>query len=189
MLNIILFGPPGSGKGTQAQYLKEKYQLIHLSTGDLLREEIQSKTALGLEAQAYMDRGELVPDAVVIGMIRTKLETNQSCGGIIFDGFPRTVKQAEALDELLGNFGSPIRRVVSIRVDEAELVRRLLERGKTSQRADDQNEEIIHNRIKEYWNKTAPVAEHYEKQGKLAEVNGVGSIDSIFSDICSSIDA
>jgi adenylate kinase len=189
MLNLILFGPPGSGKGTQAQYLKEKYGLIHVSTGDLLREEIAGKTTLGMEAQAYMDKGELVPDAVVVGMIKSKLETNKNVGGIIFDGFPRTVKQAEALDELLAEFKAPIKSVVSIKVDEEELKRRLLERGKVSGRPDDQDESIIQNRIREYRDKTAPVATYYQGKDKLAEVNGVGGIEDIFASICEKVEA
>jgi adenylate kinase len=142
MKNIILFGPPGSGKGTQAVNICSKYNLIHLSTGDMLRAEIAAQTTLGLEAKTLMDKGELVPDAVVIGMIENKLNANPYAAGFVFDGFPRTVAQAEALDTLLAKRSTPIQKVLSLKVSEEELTKRILERGKTSGRADDQNEEI-----------------------------------------------
>ena len=156
MLNIVLFGPPGSGKGTQAELLIQRYGLIHLSTGDLLREQISNQTVLGLEAKKIMDKGELVPDKVVIGMIRSKLESNADAKGFIFDGFPRTVAQAIALDDLLEEKNTGIATVLSLRVTDDELIRRILIRGKTSNRSDDQDESIVVNRIEEYNKKTAP---------------------------------
>ena len=147
MLNIILFGPPGSGKGTQASLIISKYELVHLSTGDMLRAEIAAQTKLGLEAKGLMDRGELVPDSVVIGIIESKLNENKSAKGFVFDGFPRTVKQAEALDILLKKYNAPVNVVLSLYVSEEELTQRILKRGQTSGRADDQNEEIVRNRV------------------------------------------
>lgn len=179
MKNIVLFGPPGSGKGTQAATIVSKYNLVHLSTGDMLRAEIADKTELGLKAKTLMDRGELVPDAVVIGMIDNKLKADPKAAGFIFDGFPRTVAQAEALDQLLSAKGAPINKVLSLKVSEEELTKRILERGKTSGRTDDQDENIVKNRVVEYRNKTAPLAAYYEKQGKLVEIPGEGTIDHI----------
>src|ERR1700739_4699516 len=164
MLNLVLFGPPGSGKGTQSQKLIEKYGLIHLSTGDLLRSEISQGTELGLEAKKLMDHGILVPDEVVIGMISHKLDANKDAKGFIFDGFPRTVAQAEELDELLASKGENISGMIALEVDDEELEHRLLLRGKNSGRADDANPDVIRKRIKEYNNKTAPVAQFYKKQ-------------------------
>jgi adenylate kinase len=181
MLNIVLFGPPGSGKGTQAEKIIAKYQLVHLSTGDMLRAEIAAATKLGLEAKALMDKGELVPDAVVIGMIENKLAANKTAKGFVFDGFPRTVKQAEALDDLLDKHQAPIKVVLSLYVSEEELTTRILKRGATSGRADDQNESIVKNRVAEYRNKTEPLAKYYEAQGKLRQIVGEGSIDEIFA--------
>lgn len=183
MLNIVLFGPPGAGKGTQSQNLIEKYKLIHLSTGDLLRNEIAQGTALGLEAKKLMDQGILVPDEVVIGMISNKLDTNKDANGFIFDGFPRTVAQAEALDELLKSKGESISGMIALEVTDEELEQRLLKRGKESGRPDDANPEVIRKRIAEYNNKTAPVANYYKSQGKFTSINGIGSIDEIFSSI------
>jgi adenylate kinase len=179
MLNIVLFGPPGAGKGTQAEFIIKSYNLIHLSTGDLLRNEIASGTRLGMEAKAYMDKGELVPDAVVIGMIENKLESNKDANGFIFDGFPRTVDQAKALDELLDRKGSPITAMLSLEVEKQELIDRLLSRGKSSGRADDQDKSIIENRISVYNEKTSPLIEYYKKQDKYYGINGMGSIDEI----------
>ena len=179
MKNIVLFGPPGSGKGTQATTIIEKYKLIHLSTGDMLRAEIAAKTKLGLEAKTLMDKGELVPDAVVIGMIENKLNANPMAAGFVFDGFPRTVAQAEALDALLAKKNAPIQKVLSLKVGEEELTKRILERGKTSGRADDQNEEIVKNRVVEYRTKTEPLANYYAKQDKLVEIQGEGTVDHI----------
>jgi adenylate kinase len=187
MLNIVLFGPPGAGKGTQSEKLIEKFQLIHLSTGDLLRSEIAQQTELGLQAKLLMDKGELVPDAVVIGMIRSKLEHNQQANGFIFDGFPRTAAQAEALDNLLSEKNTNISCMLALEVDNEELTKRLLLRGQDSGRADDQNEEIIRNRIKEYNNKTAPLKEFYSAQNKFHAINGFGSIDEIFIALCTEI--
>ncbi len=187
MLNIVLFGPPGAGKGTQSEKLIEKFQLIHLSTGDLLRSEIAQQTVLGMQAKLLMDKGELVPDAVVIGMIRAKLEHNEKASGFIFDGFPRTAAQAEALDNLLSEKNTNISCMLALEVDNEELTKRLLLRGKASGRADDQNEEIIRNRIKEYNNKTAPLKDFYSAQNKFHAINGIGSIDEIFDALCTEI--
>lgn len=188
MFNLILFGPPGSGKGTQSERLIERYGLIHLSTGNLLREEIQNKTELGLAAKRYMDEGQLVPDEVVIGMIRSALDSNPQAKGFLFDGFPRTVAQAEALDNLLTEKNTEIAAVLALIVSEKELIERLLNRGKSSGRTDDTNEGIIQARIKEYENKTAAVAGYYEKFGKVKRVQGEGSIDNIFDLLCKEID-
>ncbi|MBE7177912.1 MAG: adenylate kinase [Mucilaginibacter polytrichastri] len=183
MLNLILFGPPGAGKGTQSKKLIDHYQLVHLSTGDLLRSEIANGTELGLQAKQIMDDGLLVPDEVVIGMISNKLDANKAAKGFIFDGFPRTVAQAEALDQLLSSKNESISGMIALKVDDDELERRLLERGKESGRSDDANPEIIRKRIAEYNNKTAPVATHYQAKGKYAEIKGTGSIEEIFDGI------
>lgn len=188
MINLVLFGPPGAGKGTQSTNIIEKYQLVHLSTGDLLRSEIKEGSELGLKAKSLMDQGILVPDEVVIGMIENKLKSNVSSNGFIFDGFPRTVKQAEALDQLLEQFKEKISVMIALQVPDDELLQRLLERGKSSGRPDDQNEELIAKRIEEYNSKTAPVAEFYQGQGKYYGINGVGSIDNIFGNICDILD-
>lgn len=188
MVNLILFGPPGSGKGTQSANIIEKYGLIHLSTGDLLRSEISAKTPLGLEAQKVMDQGLLVPDEVVIGMISSKLDANPEARGFIFDGFPRTTAQAEALDKLLTLKKTAISAVLSLEVPEDELVRRLLERGQTSGRSDDASEDVVKKRIVEYHNKTAPVADHYAKYGKLKKIRGEGTIETIFDSLSKEID-
>lgn len=189
MLNLVLFGPPGAGKGTQSELLIEKYRLVHLSTGDILRGEITAGTALGMEAKKLMDNGDLVPDAVVIGMIKSKLEKNAGARGFIFDGFPRTTAQAEALDSLLKELGTAISGMIALQVDDEELTQRLLMRGKNSGRADDQNEGIIRNRIHEYNNKTLPLKEFYGAQGKLQEIKGIGSIESINQKLCAAIDS
>jgi len=183
MLNLVLFGPPGAGKGTQSQKLIEKFQLVHLSTGDLLRGEIANGTKLGLEAKQLMDNGQLVPDEVVIGMISNKLKENPDAKGFIFDGFPRTVAQAEALDALLSIHKEHISGMISLEVDNEELEKRLLLRGKESGRPDDANPEIIRKRIAEYQSKTTPVANYYNQQGKLNTVYGIGTIEDIFSKI------
>jgi adenylate kinase len=188
MLNLVLFGPPGAGKGTQSEKLIYKYKLVHLSTGDLLRSQIAAGTELGLRAKQLMDQGLLVPDEVVIGMIEHKLQENQSAAGFIFDGFPRTVPQAVALDELLAQHGTKINVMVALIVDSEELTRRLLLRGQTSGRPDDQNEDLIRRRVKEYNDKTTPVADYYSQQSKLASINGIGQIDNIFEEICHKID-
>jgi adenylate kinase len=183
MLNIVLFGPPGAGKGTQSQNLINKYGLVHLSTGDLLRTEIARGTELGLKAKEIMDRGILVSDDIVIGMIENKLDANPSANGFIFDGFPRTKAQAEALDDLLQKKGTAISCMLALEVGEAELTRRLLERGKDSGRADDRDEATIRKRIEEYNNKTLPLKEYYSADGKFHSINGVGSVSDIFNDM------
>lgn len=189
MLNIVLFGPPGCGKGTQSAKLIEKYQLIHLSTGDILRGEIAAKTELGLKAKGLMDQGLLVPDEVVIGMISSKLDANRNAAGFIFDGFPRTIGQAQALDTLLGEKGTSITLMLALEVNDDELMRRILLRGKESGRADDQDPEIVKKRVTEYNTKTAPLKEYYAGQNKCHGVNGIGTVDEIFSKLCGIIDA
>ena len=188
MLNIVLFGPPGAGKGTQSAKLIETYQLAHLSTGDLLRSEIAGGTELGLKAKGLMDAGLLVPDEVVIGMIDNKLAQNPTAKGFIFDGFPRTIPQAQALDSLLTNRGTGISAMIALEVEEKELISRLLIRGQSSGRTDDQNEELIENRVKEYNTKTAPVASFYKEQNKYFSVYGIGEIEEIFSNLCAIMD-
>ena len=183
MLNIVLFGPPGAGKGTQSEKLIEKYGLVHLSTGDILRSEIARGTALGMEAKQIMDRGDLVSDDIVIGMIESKLDANPNANGFIFDGFPRTQAQAVALDDLLQKKGTAISAMLALEVDNEELVKRLLLRGKDSGRPDDANEDIIRNRVNEYNNKTLPLKKYYSEQAKFHSINGIGSIDSIFNQL------
>jgi adenylate kinase len=189
MLNIVLFGPPGAGKGTQSEKLIEKYDLVHLSTGDILRGEISAGTALGMEAKKLMDAGILVPDSVVIGMISAKLDANRGARGFIFDGFPRTTAQAEALDMLLYHKGTTITMMLALEVSDEELTKRLLLRGANSGREDDRNEDIIRNRINEYNNKTAPLKQYYTSQGKYHSVYGIGEVDDIFGALCDEIDA
>ena len=188
MLNIILFGPPGSGKGTQSEKIVDKFGLIHLSTGNLLRQEISDKTSLGLEAKNFMDRGQLVPDEVVIGMIDSCIENHADAKGFLFDGFPRTVPQAEALDKLLDLKKTSIGKMIALEVSEDELVTRLLKRGETSGRSDDNNEEIIRNRFDVYRKDTSQVAEHYKEQDKFEVVKGEGSVNNIFELLRQSIE-
>lgn len=188
MFNLILFGPPGSGKGTQSEKLVEKYGLIHLSTGNLLREEIANKTPLGLEAKNFIDKGQLVPDEVVIGMIDSSLEHHKNASGFLFDGFPRTGAQADALDKLLSLKNTEIALVLSLEVSEEELVKRLLNRGKTSGRSDDTNEKVIHQRFAVYKNETAPIAEHYKRLKKFKTIKGEGTVEEIFGSICAAVD-
>ena len=188
MRNIVLFGPPGAGKGTQSAKIIEKYQLIHLSTGDILRAEKAAGTPLGLKAKEYMDKGELVPDKVVIGMMENKIKANKDSKGFVFDGFPRTVAQAEALDTMMQSNGLSISKMIALEVDEEELTKRILQRGKTSGRPDDQNEELIRTRVKEYNTKTAPVADYYKNQEKFVTVKGIGDIETIFESLCEKID-
>lgn len=188
MFNLILFGPPGSGKGTQSEKLVEKYAFVHLSTGNLLREEIANRTPLGLEAKSFLDRGQLVPDEVVICMIDSCLDHHQNVSGFLFDGFPRTTAQAQALDNLLSLRKSEISLVLALDVTEEELVKRLLNRGKTSGRSDDTNEAVIHKRFTVYKNETAPIAEHYKKLKRFQSVKGEGSIDEIFDSLCQAIE-
>ena len=179
MKNLILFGPPGSGKGTQAKFLVEKFDLLHISTGDLFRYELGNNTPLGQEARSYMDKGELVPDSVTIGMLRNKVEANPDVSGYIFDGFPRTIAQAEALDTLLTAMDTTVSGLLMLEVDDDEIVQRLLERGKTSGRSDDANEGTIRNRIAVYRKETSPVFDFYAQQGKSEKVDGIGSIETI----------
>jgi adenylate kinase len=188
MFNLILFGPPGSGKGTQSERLISKYGLKHLSTGDLLRSEIAGQTPLGLAAKSYMDKGQLVPDEVVIEMISSALDNNPQAHGFLFDGFPRTTAQAEALDKLLNQKGTSIAIVLALQVSQEELIKRLLNRGLTSGRSDDVNEEIIAARIGEYEKKTAAVADYYRKYDKVVFVHGEGDVDEIFGSLSREID-
>ncbi|HEY1008808.1 MAG: adenylate kinase [Daejeonella sp.] len=188
MLNLVLFGPPGAGKGTQSEKIIKKYNLVHLSTGDILRGEISQGTELGLEAKKLMDQGILVPDEVVIGMISNKLDSNKEANGFIFDGFPRTVAQAEALDELLKSKSATISGMIALEVNDEELEKRLLNRGKDSGRPDDANPEVIRKRIVEYNSKTAPVANYYKDQNKFTSINGIGTVDEIFESISNVVD-
>ncbi len=188
MLNLVLFGPPGAGKGTQSEKIIKQYNLVHLSTGDILRGEISQGTELGIEAKKLMDQGILVPDEVVIGMISNKLDSNKAANGFIFDGFPRTVAQAEALDELLKSKSATISGMIALEVNDDELEKRLLNRGKDSGRPDDANPEVIRKRIVEYNSKTAPVANYYKDQNKFTSINGIGSVDEIFTSICTVVD-
>ena len=189
MFNIILFGPPGSGKGTQSEKLIAKYNLKHLSTGDLLRSEIAASTPLGLEAKKLMDAGQLVPDEVVVGMISSALDANPQVNGFLFDGFPRTTAQAEALDKLLKLKGTEIGIVLALEVSEEELVKRLLNRGLTSGRSDDTNEAVVRNRIVEYKNKTSIVADYYKPLNKVKNIKGEGTLEEIFELLSKEIDS
>ncbi|MDQ6904611.1 MAG: adenylate kinase [Bacteroidota bacterium] len=189
MFNLILFGPPGSGKGTQSEKLIAKYNLKHLSTGDLLRSEISRKTALGLQAKKFMDKGQLVPDEVVIGMISSALDNFPGVRGFLFDGFPRTAAQAEALDKLLALKKLSISVMLALDVTEEELIKRLVKRGETSGRPDDDNDQVIKVRILEYHKKTSPVADHYKKANKVVLVKGEGSVDDIFQRLTKEIDS
>ncbi len=189
MFNLILFGPPGSGKGTQSEKLITRYGLKHLSTGDLLRSEINRQTPLGLEAKSFMDKGQLVPDEVVIGMISSALDENPQAKGFLFDGFPRTSAQAEALDKLLALKKEAIAIMLALDVSEDELIKRLVKRGETSGRTDDTNEQIIRARITEYRTKTAVVADYYKQFDKVVMVKGEGTIDNIYDGLCKEIDS
>ena len=184
MINLILFGPPGSGKGTQAAKLVEKYGLVHISTGDLFRYEMGNNTPLGMEAKSYIEKGELVPDSVTIGMLKNKVDNSPEAEGFIFDGFPRTIPQAKVLDQLLADMDTSISALIALDVNDEEIVKRLLERGKVSGRKDDANEEIIRNRIEVYKKETSPVFDYYAQYGKAVKVNGIGTIDEIFQRLC-----
>ena len=189
MTNLVLFGPPGAGKGTQANFLKEKYNLVHISTGDVFRYNIKNETALGMLAKSYIDKGVLVPDKVTIDMLNAEVEKNTDANGFIFDGFPRTNAQAEALDALLDSKDSQINAMIALEVEDEVLVKRLLERGKTSGRADDADESVIRNRIKVYYNETAVLKEYYTAQNKYYGVDGVGSIAEITERLSKVIDS
>ncbi len=189
MLNLILFGPPGSGKGTQAEKLIEKYGLLHISTGDLFRYEMSNDTPLGLKAKEYMAKGELVPDEVTIGMLKNKVNQNPDVSGYIFDGFPRTIVQADALDAFLTEKNTTITALVSLNVGEEELVARILNRGKSSGRADDNDESIIKNRISVYQRETSQVFDYYQNLDKSHLIEGVGSIEEIFERLTTAIDS
>lgn len=188
MFNLILFGPPGSGKGTQSDKLVEKYGLKHLSTGNLLRQEMAEKTPLGIEAKSFIDKGQLVPDEVVIGMVDSYFDQHKGARGFLFDGYPRTVAQAAALDKLLELKKTNIELVLFLQVDEEELIKRLVHRGKTSGRSDDMDENVQRKRQEVYRNETLPVAAFYKKQNKVVNIKGMGSVSEIFSSLCEVID-
>ena len=188
MLNLVLFGPPGAGKGTQAARLVEKYHLVHLSTGDIFRSNIKEGTDLGQLAKSYIDKGALVPDEVTIGMLEAEVNSNSNAKGFIFDGFPRTAAQAQALDAFLSSKGTEVSSMLALEVDENELITRLLERGKSSGRADDQDAGIIKNRIQVYENETSVLKTYYANQNKFFGIEGVGSIESITLGLCKAID-
>jgi adenylate kinase len=184
MINLILFGPPGSGKGTQAEKLVQKYRLVHISTGDLFRYEMNHNTPLGQKAKEYIAQGGLVPDEVTIGMLRNKVEAHPRSAGFIFDGFPRTIPQAQALDALLREKNTAVSALIALQVDDQEIVERIRQRGATSGRTDDNDEQVIRNRIAVYKNETSPVYDYYARQGVSHRVNGIGSILAIFRRLC-----
>lgn len=188
MINIVLFGKPGAGKGTQAEFLKTQYGLIHISTGDVFRYNIKNETELGKLAQSYMDQGDLVPDSVTINMLEAEVEKNSEAKGFIFDGFPRTTAQAEALDAFLDKKNMQVTATIALEATDDELVERLLKRGETSGRSDDQDESKIRNRFDEYNHKTAPLRSFYTDQDKFHSVNGIGSIDEITERLTAIID-
>ena len=189
MLNIVLFGPPGAGKGTQSEKLIHQYQLVHLSTGDIFRANIKGGTELGNKAKQFMDQGQLVPDEITIGMLESEADKHPDAKGYIFDGFPRTPKQAEALDNFLTSKGTAISGMIALEVDEEELRTRLMIRGKDSGRIDDQDPAIIQKRIDVYKNETEPVRDFYMAQNKYTGINGIGTIEEIFGRLCTAIDA
>jgi adenylate kinase len=189
MLNLVLFGPPGAGKGTQSEKLITAYNLVHLSTGDIFRANIKGETDLGRLAKSYMDKGDLVPDDVTIRMLEAEVAKHEKPNGFIFDGFPRTTAQAEALDKFLESKGTAISAMLALEVDDEELKKRLLLRGKDSGRADDQDPAIIENRITEYNRKTAPLKDYYSAQQKFRSVNGIGSVEEIFGSLKNEIDS
>ncbi|MFY8019625.1 MAG: adenylate kinase [Bacteroidia bacterium] len=189
MLNLVLFGPPGAGKGTQSAKLIERYSLVHLSTGDIFRANIKGETELGLLAKSFMDKGQLVPDEVTINMLSAEVKKNPDAKGFIFDGFPRTSAQASALDDLLKSMNSSISLMLALEVEEAELKRRLLIRGKDSGRADDQDPAVIQKRIDVYNAETFPVRDYYQAQNKYKGVDGIGEIETIFNQLCTEIDS
>ena len=187
MLNIVLFGPPGAGKGTQAEKIKAQYDLVHISTGDVFR-ALDPNSDLGKLAKSYADKGDLVPDEVTIKILESEVQKYPNAKGVIYDGFPRTIGQAESLDQFLQSKGTSITGMVALEVGEEELKTRLQKRALDSGRPDDADPEIIQNRIKVYNDKTAPVADFYKGQGKYAGINGIGSIEEIFSSLCKAID-
>lgn len=189
MLNLILFGPPGSGKGTQAERLEEAYNLVHISTGELFRSEMDEGTELGIQANDYMCRGELVPDEVTIGMLRNKMMAHRDAEGFIFDGFPRTRPQAEALDQLLGMMDQQIDALIMLDVPEDEIVKRIVLRGKDSNRPDDSDPEVVRKRFQVYQSKTAPIFSYYDEKNKAHKIEGLGTIDDIFHHLCDTIDS
>ncbi len=188
MINIVLFGKPGAGKGTQAEFLKEKYNLTHISTGDVFRYNLKNDTELGKLARTYMDAGDLVPDEVTIKMLEDEVEKNPHTKGFLFDGFPRTIAQADALDAFLATKNWTITATIALEANDEILIQRLLERGKTSGRVDDQDEEKIRNRYQEYNEKTAPLMEYYTSQNKFYPINGIGSIAEITERLSSVIE-
>ena len=188
MLNIVLFGPPGAGKGTQSEKILKKYNLVHLSTGDLFRLHLNNETSLGLEAKKYMNKGDLVPDQIVISMVEDKINKSSNVIGFVFDGFPRTINQAIALDNMLEKNNIPIKQMIALKVDENELIKRIKNRAKTSGREDDKSIDKINNRIQVYNQETKPVADYYKKHNKYSEVDGIGEINEIFLKLCSKID-
>ncbi len=189
MLNVVLFGPPGAGKGTQSEILLKRFGLVHLSTGDIFRFNIKNATELGLQAKAFMDKGELVPDSLTISMLESEVVKHQDANGFIFDGFPRTSAQAEALDVFLASRSSAITCMLALEVDEEELIKRLLNRATTSGRADDADESIVRNRIAVYNRETAPVAGYYQACGKYRGIKGVGTVEEITARLCTELDA
>jgi len=184
MKHILLFGPPGAGKGTQAQLLVDKYKFEHLSTGDMLRDEIKRATEIGLQAKKIIASGQLVPDEIVAEMVRNRIKNLKNDNGIIFDGFPRTIAQAQKLDEIMNDENQEIAMMIAIDVHDDEIIKRILERGKISQRSDDRDVETIKNRISTYYKQTAVLADYYKQQQKYKAINGIGSIEDIFSEIC-----
>lgn len=188
MLNVVLFGPPGAGKGTQSEILLQRYGLVHLSTGDIFRANIKGETALGQQAKAFMDKGELVPDSLTISMLESEVVKHPGAKGFIFDGFPRTSAQAAALDSFLAGKSSTITCMLALEVDEEELIKRLLNRATTSGRADDADEAIVRNRIAVYNRETSPVANYYRDQQKYRGIVGVGSVEEITQRLCSALD-
>lgn len=188
MLNIVIFGPPGSGKGTQSQKIAEKYQMVHLSTGDLLREEIKNETELGKQVKSYIDKGMLVPDEIIMKELQSKASEHIDAPGLLFDGFPRTIAQADMLDKMLENENISIDLVLNIEVDDEEITKRMIGRASESNRSDD-TEDVIKSRIETYKQQSYPVINYYKKQGKIVNINGQASVDKVFEDICNGVDA